>query len=262
MTLGESFDYISFEINQDSLGTPFTPEDFNRLLKVATNNYYDANYAKLLEVVAAQGISLTTKMFNNSPLFRFLSVKSYDFGNTIPPLAPLPSDLRHTIGGTLEYNNVWRPADFLDIESYNRRRYNILAPSTKRHPIFVQWPDGYQFVPHSSRKARVDYLRFALDPVYDFCIGVDDDNVYFMPEGSYIKIETGVIWSLYDLNDGLLISNVTHLSFPGVPYNSITVEWDWQTEDIVKISDSIIALSAVKSRELNVAQIAAQSANE
>jgi hypothetical protein len=226
MTLDKLYTYINFVLNRDSLGEPMSPANYNILIATANENYYNTAYNKVLELSAAKGIDLSTKLFNHTALFRFLSSKNYEFGNIIPELAPLPDDLGYTIAGRIYYNNIWRVAAFLDTETYSIRRYNIIGPSVKRHPIFTEKTNGYAFVPRASRKAIIDYLRKVITPFYDYCIGVDDDNQYYMPVGSYIKTEDDIM-NLYGADNGLIVSNVIHLSNLGVTYFSKSVELFW-----------------------------------
>ena len=284
MRLGDVFEYVNYATNKDALGEPLSAEKFNLIIQIASDNYYRDRYKEILELLSAQGISIGVKMFNDSPLFRFLSVKSYAFGNIVPELAPLPYDLAHTLGATMNHNNIWRTGELLDIESFNNRRYNIMAPSVKRKPIFIEKTGGYQFVPKNTRKARVDYLRKVKSPLFDYCIGLDDDEIYFMEVGSCIKVQRAAISniddpnnptrdngspltedvnSLYDPNGVLVVSNVEHLTYTGtLPYFSKTIELDWDEDDITKIADSVIATASIKSREFNVAQAAAKSSTE
>jgi hypothetical protein len=260
MDLGHVFEYVNYTTNKDALGEPVGADNFNLLLIAANDSYYNTKYSEVIEIAGASGNDIGVKLFNNTPLFRFLKVKSYDFGNTFPTLAPLPTDLGHTLGGTMYYNNTWRPGKLLDIESFNNRRYNIMSPSVKRKPIFIEKPGGYQFVPHNTRKARVDYLRTSIEPFFDYCVGLDDDKIYFMEVGS--KLLSGTpdeVINLYGANDVLIATNVAHLSSSDIPYFSKTVELDWDQEDVTKIADIIIAIASVRSREFNVAQAASQS---
>jgi hypothetical protein len=158
-----------------------------------------------------------------------------------------------------------RPGQLFDVESFNNRRYNVMSPSLKRKPIFIEKPNGYKFVPHNTRSAIVDYLRAPITPKFDYCAGLDDDEIYFMEVGTQIKkdLTDPEVYNLYDANGREDILNVKHLTYEGeYPYFSTTVELDWKEDDITKIADSIVAIASIKSREFNVAQSAAQAITE
>lgn len=266
MNLGELFDYINYISNKEQLGEPFSPKHYVLLLKTTNEAYYEERYTGILQIIQTEGTKINSKLFQNSALSRFLKERVYDLDNTNITVFEIPEDHKKTIEGGIYFGNLWRPADFMTIEEFNHRRFNMMSPTPRRKPFFAQNEHGYIFVPFATRKARVTYLRKAIEPFYDYCIGKGDDNEYYMPPGSKIKkiVVNGLNeYNLYDKDNVLMKTNVIHLSEPAeYPYYSKSVELDWREDDKTKIGDLIIAAATVRSRELNVSQIAAQSTNE
>ena len=285
MDLGELFDYINYITNKEQLGEPFSPKHYVLLLKLTNESYYESKYANVLDITQTEGTKINARLFQDSPLSHFLKEKVYDLNNTNITEFELPEDHGKTIDGGVYFSNIWKPADFVTIEEFNRRRFNVMSPTPRRKPYFAQSKDGYTFVPFATRKARVVYLRKAITPFFDYCVGKSDDNEYYMPPGSKIRdirpvplddddeianpTSVGVSspplneFNLYDKDNVLIKTNVIHLSSPTeYPYYSKSVELDWREDDKTKIGDMIIASATVRSRELNISQLATQSTAE
>lgn len=253
MDLGETYSYVDYITNKDKLGEPLGPENYRLLLTVVNSQYYKSEYDKILLVVDKSGDALL-KVFNNSPLYRFLSRGVLVVTGGI---APLPSDLGYTIDGTALLGGGWKFAKFLSVEDSDKMKYTIMTASRKKKVTFTQTPSGYSFVPSLITSAKVNYLRQAIVPYFDYCIGADD-NVYYMPVGSSITAAGDLI----DIASNVIASGVTHPDNPTLPYISISVEFDWDEADRVKLADMIIEMATIRSRELNVTAAVEQTSKQ
>ena len=172
----------------------------------------------------------------------------------------IPPDKYATIGGIGTVGGIPQPLEFLNEESFSRRAYNVLGQSLKRHPIFKEFNGMYVVIPTSITAITIDYLSKQTIPVFDYCQGLDNDEIYYMPVGSELRNDAGVI-NLYISSSATVIlgSNVAHYPVPAAyPYVSLSVELDYKDVDKRKIADMIIAMASERSRELNLSQIAEQ----
>lgn len=279
MNLGELYDYINIITNRDQLGEPADPVKFSILLKAHSINYYDINYKEILTQALAQHLPVSMRLFEETAFARFLVTKSFDYSNMENDVFAIPEDLKRTLDIEAHVKNIWRSCTITETSDFNARRLNVLAPSPERKPLAKKMPDGYRFAPNYIRKVRLHYLKRASIPYFDYCQGLYDDEIYYMPPGSYIKkmivsgIEPGeehgtdsatpsepkAYYHLYDSDNNLIERNVFHpLSPTKFPHYSISVELDWDEEDSISISTTIIGALTTRSRELDVTQIATQ----
>ncbi len=253
MNLGELYSYVDYIANKDHLGEPLAPENYQILLNVVDSQYYKSEFGKILLALDKPGEALL-KVFNNSPLYRFLNRGTLVVTGGA---APLPADLAYTIDGTALLGGSWKFAKFLSVEAADKLKYTILTAARAKKVVFTQTPSGYSFIPSTITSAKVNYLRQAIAPVYDYCVG-PSDNVYYMPVGS--TISTG--GDLLDSSSNLIVAGVTHDGSPTLPYTSISVEFDWDDADKVKLADMIIEMATIRSREFNVAAAINQEAKQ
>lgn len=253
MNLGELFSYINYVANKDKLGEPLSPQNYQSLIKVVDSQYYKSEFSKILVALDKAGDAIL-KLFNSSPLYRFLSEAML---TVTSGSASLPTDLGYTINGTVLIGSNWKSAEFLSVGDADELKYNVLSPDLSLHPIFVQTPSGYNFIPTSVSSAKVNYLRKEIVPYFDYCIG-SDDNVYYMPVGSSITA-TG---DLIDSSSKVIVSGVTHPDNPTLPYTSVSLEFDWDEVDKVKLADMIIEMASIRSKDFNTATIMNQEAKQ
>lgn len=247
--LGDLYDYIVFVLNQEELGEVVNAENFNALLYAATEEFYNAEYEKIIQALQIDGTPIGTKIFYGSPLSVFL--KSVD----LPSPFTFPSDLFATIGGVAD----GKPLEFLNEESFSKRVYNILGMDVNRHPVFKESQGKYIVVPSSITEISVTYLRKQNIPNFDYCqdnSGISDD-IYYMPVGYEIR-EDGNLYA-NNTDTTAVQSNVVHFPAPAsFPYVSQSIELEYKDVDKKKIADLIISMAAERSRELNLSQIEEQ----
>jgi len=253
MNLGELYSYIEYVTNKDKLGEPLSPENYQTLLKVADTQYYKSEFGKILLALDKSGDAIL-KLFNNSPLYRFLAQATL---TVTGGKASLPTDLGYTINGTVLLGGSWKFAEFLSVEDADMRKYNILSPDLALKPIFTQAPTGYNFIPSSITSASVNYLKKVVSPYFDYCIG-SDDNVYYMPVGSSITAAGDLI----DSSSNVIVSGVTHPDNPTLPYTSKSVEFDWDEVDQVKLADMIIEMASIRAKDFNTAAAISQDSKQ
>jgi len=252
--LGELYEYIAFVLNQEELGEVVNAKNFNMLLHVATEDFFKQEYETVLKGIQLEGTAIGTKVFYDSPLSLFVKQASLSF-----PFS-FPSDLFATIGGTALVGGVPTPMEFLNFESFNKRTYNILGPSLKRHPVFVEIDNQYKVVPSSITSITVDYLRKQNTPFFDYCQdnSGSSDDIFYMPPGYEIRADGNLYANSTDTVP--VQSNVIHFPTPSAyPYVSKSVELEYKDVDKPKIADRIIEMAAERSRELNLSQIEKQN---
>lgn len=242
MTLGELYSYIDYLSNKEVNGKQLSLENYKVLLTVVNSQYFKDEFQKIIPALAVTGNEETLKVFNNSPLYRFLNSASLTLTAGV---GALPTTLGSTISGTALMGTSWKFASFVSTEEADRKKYNILTPNLEEKPIFTQTPAGYQFIPNSIVSAKVNFLREVLNPYFDYCMDADD-KIRYMPVGSLIT--TGNV--LEDDSGNVLVSNVTHINSPTLPYTSISVEFDWDEVDKVVLSNKIIELVMIRNGQI------------
>jgi len=242
MTLGELYSYIDYLTNKDQFGKQLSLENYKVLLTIVNSQYFRDEFQKIIPALTVNGDEEMLKIFNNSPLYRFLN--SADLTLTAG-LGTLPTTLGSTLNGTALIGTSWKFARFVSIEEADRRKYNILTPDLSEKPIFTQTPTGYQFTPKTIVSAKVNYLREVVNPYFDYCID-SDDKIIYMPVGSLITL-TGV---LQDAAGNTLATDVTHINSPTLPYTSVSLEFDWDEVDKVVLSNKIIELVMMRSGQV------------
>lgn len=258
MDLGKLYEYFLYVLNEDSLGIPSSPRDFNSMIQIAAPNFTKDEYKTYVELLQANGIDAAVRYLNESPFARHITTKEYYLPEEEIELAPIPEDLYQVISGEARYNDVWRGCELFDNMSFDKIRHNMFGRNVKRKPIFTKKTDGFMFVPRNTRRARITYIKQVPKPVFDFCIGVDDMEVYYMFPGWFINIssESGqdFRYDLYNENNDVIATNVTHseISTENVPYNSKSVELDWDEDTQTKIIDKVISTGGVRNREINL----------
>jgi len=251
--LGDLYDYVAFVLNQEELGEVVNAKNINVLLYAATQEFFKVEYEKILKGLQIEGTPIGSKVFYDSPLSLF--VKS----ETLSSPFTFPSDLFATIGGTAIVDGLPKPLEFLNQESFNRRAYNMLGPSLKRHPIFGELSDAYLVVPTSVTSITVDYLKKQSIPFFDYCQdnSGNSDDIYYMPVGYEIRDDGNLYANSTDTTP--VQSNVVHFPTPdSFPYVSQSVELEYKDVDKKRIADRIISMATERSRELNLSQIKKQ----
>lgn len=264
MNLGELFTYLNFVTNKDTNGEPLSAESYASLLKISNSEFVEGVYKEYTELLSVEGIDIAVRFLNNSPLSRHLKTIEYNLEGQAQVLAPLPDDLYATLRAAAKRDNTWRPAELVDKGTFDKIRLNMFGKNVKRNPIFLKEKEGYRFVPRNTREAYVDYIATPPTPIFDFCIGVEDFQVYYMPVGSYITIDTTsegtngqtYQYHLYSSEGIIIVENVNHKDQDPdkFPLYSTSIELDWDEESKTTIIDNIISAASVKSRELDVVQ--------
>jgi len=252
--LGDLYDYIAFILNQEELGEVVNAKNINVLLYAATQQFYRTEYEKVIKGLQIEGTPIGTKVFYDSPLAFF--VKQAPLA---APTFTFPTDLFATIGGTAIVGSLHQPLEFLNEESFNKRIYNVMGPSLKRHPVFKELSDVYVVVPSSITNIVVDYLSEQTIPVFDYCQdnSGNSDDIFYMPVGYEIRNDAGVHNLYANSTDTIPVQgNVIHFPTPAVyPYVSKSVELQYKNVDKIRIADMIVGMAAERSRELNLTQI-------
>ncbi len=242
MTLGDLYSYIDYLSNKEQFGKQLSLENYKVLLTVVNAQYFKDEFQKIIPALAVNGDEVELKIFNNSPLYRFLN--SADLTLTAG-LGALPATLGSTLNGTALMGTSWKFARFVSTAEADRVKYNILTPNLEQKPIFTQTPAGYQFTPTSIASAKVNFLREVLNPYFDYCLD-SDDKIRYMPVGSLITVGN----ELQDAGGNIIASNVTHVNSPVLPYTSVSVEFDWDEVDKVVLSNKIIELVMIRNGQI------------
>jgi len=255
--LGDLYDYVAFVLNQEELGEVVNAKNINVLLYAATQQFYRTEYEKVIKGLQIEGTPIGTKVFYDSPLAFFVKQADLTSGTFT-----IPTDLFATIGGTAVVNGLHQPLEFLNEESFNRRRYNVMGQSLKRHPIFKELGANYVVVPSSITEIVVDYLAEQNIPVFDYCQdnSGNSDDIYYMPVGYEIRNDSGTLNLYANSTDATPVqTDVVHFPTPpSYPYVSQSVELQYKGVDKTRIADMIVSMAAERSRELNLTQIEEQ----
>jgi len=174
----------------------------------------------------------------------------------------------HTFAATTSTGEVTNPADFeylfsmkakykgmmRDIkESSNEEMTNILGSLVdtilEQNPRAVRLAVGYKIYPYDVGKApdfvTMTYLRKPATPFFDWCIDNSRGIAVYMPVGSNIHLNDGLIPCLY-VGGVEKLQNVSHPSYNNVgTYNSLSVELEWPARVHHKIYNRILAAMGI-----------------
>ena len=178
MNLGDIYSYVDYLVNKDQLGESLDPSNYQILLNVVNSQYYKSEFDKVLPVLDLPQTELV-RVFNNSPLYRFLTTSALTVS---AGSVALPADLGRTLDGSALLDNGWKYARLMSVEGTDKMKYTVLTGAKAKKVYFTETPSGYNFIPNSITSAKVNYLRDVKSPVFDYCNDADD-NIIYMPVG-------------------------------------------------------------------------------
>lgn len=234
MNLQWIFDLVNYVIDKEQIGNAISANEFNTLLPSVQWELVNAELDKITkdELTPIAGELITGFILN-------------PFKTTIPltvanGIAQVPKDYVRFMSFTQTGADTGTGAivptlrEITPVASFARFQNNIYA-RLDIHPIVKILGYTFTFIPNDIPLVNLDYIRTPATPFYDYCQDAITGNAIYMPVGSYINAIDDVNY-LYDINDGLLASNVVKDNMNALPWLSQTVELEWEQrayEDLV-----------------------------
>jgi hypothetical protein len=225
MNLQWIFDLLNYVIDKEQIGNAISATEFNTLLPSVQWELVNAELDKITkdELTPMAGELITGSLLN-------------PFKTTIPltvanGIAQVPKDYVRFMSFTQTGADTGTGAivptlrEITPVASFARFQNNIYA-RLDIHPIVKILGYTFTFIPNDIPLVNLDYIRTPATPFYDYCQD-EVGNAIYMPVGSYITSIDDVNY-LYDINDGLLASNVVKDNMNALPWKSQTVELEWE----------------------------------
>lgn len=226
MNLQWIFDLVNYVIDKEQIGNAISATEFNTLLPSVQWELVNTELDKITkdELTPIAGELITGSLLN-------------PFKTTIPltvinGIAQVPKDYVRFVSftqiGVDTGNNamVSTLREITPVASFARFQNNIYA-RLDIHPIVKILGYTFTFIPNDIPLVGLDYIRTPATPFYDYCQDAITGNAIYMPVGSYINAIDNVNY-LYDVNSILLASDVVKDNMNALPWNSQTVELEWE----------------------------------
>jgi len=248
MTLDLIIDYINLVLNKEQKGNSLKPTRVNTALQAANITLYERSYQKVGESAAEKVKPLYDILMGSRAMKRFVVLESLVISGTG---GSLPANFREQLRAELISGANRFPVDFVSEERLARFRFSMMeTPKTDEYSMVVRG-SVFSVYPNTTGTISLVYLREAINPVYDYCLGANTDHEYYMPPGSVI--DHGNLKS----GSTVLQTNVVSKTGETSGYNSTSVELDWDDAMHIAFANEMLLLLGVNLQD----QLAVQMAN-
>ena len=240
MNLQWIFDLLNYVIDKEQIGNAISATEFNTLLPSVQWELVNAELDKLVKdaLTPIAGVMVSGSILN--PFKKTAQL------NPVDGSVAIPTDyVRFMSFGQFGFNtdtvtvaNQFREITPVTPDQFVKIQNNIYA-RPDIHPV-VKILDQFYFLPNDIPLVNLDYIRVPKTPYYDYCQDATTGNAIYMPVGSYL-VDTGTQINLVIDNPSIgatviLYSGVYNDPAKSYPYNSLTVELEWEQrayEDLV-----------------------------
>ena len=187
--LGELLNYVNFIAEKEKAGYTMTPAEYNSLLPVVTQEFANMEYD---EYERTQKLSDTLRVLETylGGTSRPLTIDTNGHGT-------LPSDYWHVDSGSVSLKYVIAydsdgepevhetPIDVLTNSQFVYRKSSRLEKPTRQYPACTFRNTYMEVLPKDLRRIEMMYLRYPVDPIYDYYIDAFGDNIYLLPSTTH-----------------------------------------------------------------------------
>lgn len=218
---GQIYDYIHTVLRKEAEGNRIKPDRFENLLGVVSLAYGNKQIALFEQ---------TSRISNCLKRFKKAAPLVIDANGKAPYPIDYWRESQIVVSG--------KPVDIVTDAEAAERNNDALTMPTAANPIAVLQQQYIQFYPVTLTTATLNYLRYPLEPVFDYVIEDATDKLWYMPELSSLSVghdlyadEGSNSWSDSRAYGELIVTDVTHPDSPTLPYRSQSVDLDWNDED-------------------------------
>lgn len=247
MTLDKIIDYVNLVLNKEQKGNSLKPSRINTALQAVNIILYEREYQRAGETSAEKIKPLYDVLVGNRAMKRFVVTDSISLSGTG---GTLPTNFREQLKAMIIVGSIHYPCEFVSEEKIYRIRFSLLeTPKTDEYFAVIRGATLAVY-PNVTGTMTLNYLRKPITPVYDYCLGTQTDQEYYMPVGSVIshgalKLGSTVLQNNVISNTGLIEG-----------YTSLSVELDWDEAMHVAFANEILLLLGVNLQD----QLAVQHA--
>lgn len=218
MDIWDVYQAVLYKINKDQRGEAYSPDEFNRMLKLVNTDYFKLKYG--LPEEYRPGSQLPRQAWQNSQkITDDLRNCVVHMGGPNPPLyvgadgyALLPADYIHQSTVYSDYGDI----EVLNDDDFSGRLFKSLKKPTLKHAICRVMGALLEFAPKTINSVNFTYLRMPKTAFLDYTIIADEPT--YLPIGG--------------VHDGSVLP-------PGTPSRTTQLEWSEQCHsDIVALMES------------------------
>jgi hypothetical protein len=246
MTHDKILGYINFVANKFQEGLVLTPEQYNILGNTYNQLLFQREY-EMVEVFARQqGKEIYEVLHNSTSLRIFKGEEEITISNGE---GDLPEDYVFCYALEAKYGDTIKMIDIVPERTFLIKRSDI-SSNIDYNPIATLGPTTLKVAP-SPDSVTMIYLRKPADIIYDYCVIEDTDTVIYMPPGSVIDDDGSSSggYELQDENGDLIMSGVVHHTADEYPYDSQSVEFEWEDRMMTKIMGMILESMGVNLKD-------------
>jgi len=230
MNNGTLWDLVNIIIRKEKEGSSVTPEQLSSLLMWANEEFKLLIYRKYEQ---DQEETDSIRVIKKSEEISVDSEGLFD-------LAELSETYWHHssafyfIQPLINYDRA--NIDVVTDKEYAKRMSSSLLLPTAYCPIMVYINDHILFEPLRSVDVQYSYLRLPVTPVYDYVKDSNDNIIYL--QSTWSVVSSGGQYNVKNALNGAgntIYTNVTHLTASSYPYNSCSVELEWNNEDKIYV---------------------------
>jgi len=256
MTLETIYNLCNYISGKELTGNAFTLDQFNLIINSTQAEIKAEELDALLALKIKADQHALSEYINSWMLKPFVKQKSL-IVTPVDGYAVIPDDYERYVSAFSMYNDVFRPIDIVDTETFNIRRASVnYQPEV--HPFGEIIDTKINLIPYDIG-CQLTYIRKSAIPFQDYCQDAITLEVIFMPAGSYIDKDPNdsSVYILYDylnniINNSILSSHDLHL----LPFNSLTKELEFEDWTHFKFISRILSKVGVNLSEQGVSQYA------
>jgi hypothetical protein len=188
MTLFEQWELVNYIANKDYEGNVVTPERFAQLCEVVNIDLFKVKMGlpedyQLGAPLSRQYLDATQRLTDET---RFLK-KRVAAQPVSSGIVAYPGDYfgfdamrygyQRQVDGSPKV--IWKPVETLTEDEYSSRAGNSIKEPTAKNPVCVMRSDGIHVYPTSIVQVDFAYIRYPVDPVFDYV-----ENTGYITEGS------------------------------------------------------------------------------
>lgn len=245
MTLDQLYQKINYFAGKDKRGRTFKVSEFNALLPTVEDSLFSKELDKLvvgdLQDIPQSRLSITPLR----PFVRFTTLQ------VLQQVALLPTEYRRyisiQIGG--------RPASVVTQREFRSRSTTPLRRPTVRPYCYID-NISIKVSDTTATTLALDYFTNPAVSCYDYCQDENTLNEIYMPAGSRIVVLDDGTKALVSSTGVSLAAPVTKDGISTYPYNSKTVELQWESIYHDQIVMEMLAMVGINLQALELTQYA------
>jgi len=246
LNLVQIWNHINFLLRKEKEGKTLTPKQYNDLLTVVNFEVFQAMWVRY-----ENDITITDSLVRFIVDETLTTSVSQDYVESLN----FPTDYYHLI--SLKTSGDI-PIDLCTELEWNELRDDPVIGATATSPrarmVYDQGQKQIRVLPSSATDFDITYMRRPATPYFDYCIDNTTDEILYMEVG-WIITAGG---ALEDGSSNVISAAVTHPDSPSLPYTSVSIEFDYEPQDVDKAKNLILQKVSLSNKQDSQHAYAAQ----